>query len=276
MAKSLYFTNRKQYYLNKRQQTQQDLQDDTFGLRILFGFGAIVLLIIIVWIVNSSNLMFQISEIFKNNLDVVSFWQLKGNLGGGFVFSIYVTLFAILINGAINPRKINYPLLISIFFITLIIFSGIFIIQDLVGTKKIDFNLNPLGVGLGTISCNGSKNIMLAGDPVSCNLENKNIIYEGINVSFTYIDLNKSYEILSFENDTFIAPEKLRYISFGLIGENYPSNISVGFPYHFKTFEEYEKDKPIFLAYILSLIILAFVTIPSAVLTIKKLIFGKD
>ncbi len=277
MAKSLYFTDRKKYYENKRQQqTQKDLYDDTIGLRILFGFGAIALLIIIVWIISSSNLMSEISQIFKNNLDVVSFWQLKGNLGGGFVFSIYVTLFAILVNGAINPRKINYPLLISVFFITLIIFSGIFIIQDLVGTKQIEFNLNPLGAGLGVITCNGSNNIMLAGDPISCEVQNKNIIYEGVNVSFTYLNLNQSYTILNYENETFIAPEKLRYISFELIEENYPSNISVGFPYYFKTFEEYEKDKPIFLAYILSLIILSFVTVPSAVLTIKKLIFNKD
>lgn len=274
MNKSLYFTDRKRYYDNKIRTSQIKTQDDYIGLRIILGFSAIVVLIILIVIINKSNLILEVSQVFKNNLDGISFWKLKGNIGGGIVFSIYITIFFLLLDATIR-LKINVSLLISIFFISLIIFSGIFIIQDLMGTKKLELNLNPAGYGLGTINCGDPNNMILVGDPISCTLENKNIIYSGMNITFTYINQSKSYAFLSSKNDTFIVPEKLRYIYFEVIGTTYPFNISSGFTYRFKTFEEYEKDKPVFLAYILSLIILAFVTVPSAVLNIRKLIFHK-
>jgi hypothetical protein len=276
MAKSLYFTNRKRDYENKNTDFQVKKQESYIGPRILFGFSAIAIMIILIIIIDKSNLISEISQIFKNNLDGVSFWSLKGNIGGGIVFSIYITLFFLSLNAVISLKRINIPLLISIFFISLIIFSGIFIIQDLMGTKKLELNLNPDGYGLGKINCGDPNNMILVGDAISCTLENKNIIYSGMNITFIHINQSKSYAFLGSKNDTFYVPEKLRYIYFEVTGTTYSFNISSGFPYRFKTFEEYEKDKPVFLAYILSLIILAFVTVPSAVLNIRKLIFKKD
>lgn len=240
--------------------------------RIVFIIAAVIFFIVLFSIINNSNLTHEMSNIFKDNLDGISLWQLKGNIGGGIVFSIYVTIFFFCVLGVINPRKFNMPLLFTIGFITFVIISGLFIVRDLMGTKEIDFYLNPLGFGLGRIVCSSESNIILAGELVSCNLKDSIIKnYESINVSFTYANLNKSSIILNETSKTFIAPEKVRYISFELL-DPYISDVSTGYPHHFKTFEEYEKDKPIFLAYILSLILLAFVTIPSAVLNIRKLI----
>ena len=175
---------------------------------------------------------------------------------------------------AIYPKKINISLIISVFFMSWIIFSGIFIVSDVMGLTALELKLNPQNNGLGNIKCNSSDHVILVGNPVSCEVENNNLKYNEINLTFTYNSGNQSSVILNSTQKTFLAPKDLRYIYFDLIDEEYSSNISTASIHNFRTYEEYKKGVPVFLAAYLSLILLVFVTVPSSVLNIKKLIIN--
>jgi hypothetical protein len=248
---------------------------------VFFGFLTLTFFMMILIIITQPDFSKSISEIFSSNVDSISLLQIKGDFGGSLVFTLYIALFSaglIGLYGIIKNKKFNFSLLITISLISFTIFSGTFIIPQIEGTQPIRFNLNPYPIGV--IECNGSEPMMLVGDLISCQInitKKSNLTAQAVKIRFTYQNLSSSETVLSRINETFIAPSDLRSLYFELLGTNSPNTtISTSWRYHFKTLEEYNADMPIFLASYLSLILLAFATIPSIVLNFKELINKKQ
>jgi hypothetical protein len=242
--------------------------------KISWTLASFFFLIMIVLLLVESNTFNLMLETLKNNIGDLSFNLLKLDISASLLIAILFFGLLFCLNKIFYTKQ-NLALIFAISLIIFVLFAGFFIINQTIGYQQIKLNLNPLNQGLGVIECSGQGEIMLAGDNITCKTPNFDQ-YEMIKVNFIFKNHSSDSEFIYAETDTFIAPENLRYIGFELVNENYSEEISTGWPFKFQTLEEYEQNKIFFLTALLSLILLAFATVPSIVLNLKKLILNKE
>ena len=212
---------------------------------------------------------------------------LKRNFGNFFVknllyFFIYsfgisfLLSFLVLILYSIfsKSKKPRLAFGITIFLVIFIFIFGMYFIDSSVGNSPLNLNLWEGQNYSGTIKCeNNITGIMKEWSEVICEID---IPFEFSSTSHyvTFFYTNDSSFTEDFDSYTFIAPPDIRHIIFSLKGydeEGIWRSLSTGWYYHFPNKEELEENQKDFSTYLLGLLAIIFISVPTAVINLRKL-----
>jgi len=246
------------------------VEDNKLSKYLISIFFFVLFLLVIIGSIRFNILFNSI----KYNLGDYIYGYLGNLLLIGFFASLFFFFFLFFL---LRTTKIKNRISISLTFslITFVLILGIILIPELLGVKEINLNLNPSPFS-GEITCNNvDGGVIVIGSKVSCNIETT-IKFDYVNLTLTKINSSQTSLILDASNNySFIMPPDIKRISFELMNNSLKYAVSTSWNYNFKTYDEYESNLPLFLAAFLSLILLAFLTVPQIVLNFKKL-FNKQ
>jgi len=165
---------------------------------------------------------------------------------------------------------------------SIIMFSAMFyiLIMGVIGYSLIynqqDFSFVLRGNNgsiLGNITCNKNSAVILQGQEVRCNLLPELYNLSAI-IQFDYSDTNYSQE--DFSKLSFHAPYKeIYYFKIyikGVDSNNKTINLSVSNEYYFPNIKEYRENSINFFKFFFILLGVIFITIPTAVYYIRKIV----
>lgn len=269
---------------NKKAPIEDHSKDSTFGLRILILLIIVFIVLFLRKLFNTTGIIGDMISTLKLNLGSLLIENLRINL----IASVWITFFFLVLFILIDLfmvlklKKINWGFILASSCMVFLFLFGFWFIQESIGYKNINFNLHSNGFGDGKIRCSGLEENIFVGRPVYCNYSSPipitNVAYKIFFTFENYTKTNKSFNFSASEWPNFTAPENLRYILFevnGVTKNKDPFESSVGYPYTYLTYEEYQENRKTFLSYILALIAIIFVTVPSAFVALRSLLENK-
>src|SRR3989344_2061941 len=228
-------------------------------VRIISGTLGLISIISILIILYNSNLSHNILEIFRLNMGSFEVDQLLPDM--------------------------TYFLKFSALFILAIIlfFIGIYFINGFIGIKTIDYSLQDHDLTVtrpGTVKCMSEEtlsNIIFVGQKANCDFYLKTNLSNLQNRVQLRLNNNSQLIINSTGNSlSFKAPSDLSSIYFVVYGNdsiNNPEFFTVSYKYTFlEGIEEYKSHKERFLQYVLGLLAITFIAIPSLIVNIRELL----
>jgi len=233
----------------------------------VFTFGVILFLNIAIK---------EFFELLKRNFGV---WE-TGSILEIFVSAIGVTFLLIFLVWTLyrfrydTSKPFKGWFIITLGIMGLIFFFGIFSIDFMIGNKIIQLNLLDEDlIKKGTIKCGDENQALFAGLQIDCEIKT----YEefdnlSLSLSFYYSD-NRTPKTILIREGSFIAPSNVRYIAFNVVGYKgqETQNLSVGHITHFLSASEFKENQERFLTFVLALLAIVFVTVPSAMVNLKNL-----
>ncbi len=166
----------------------------------------------------------------------------------------------------------------TIFLIIWVLVSGFFTISATIGNKQEIslYLLDENNTKVGTIICKGQYYAALtAGDKINCEINNQiKLAYESRSILLFYRENEENKEdIKDLANYSFNAPMGVYYglvVIEGIQNERW-RKITTGYEMHFLSSEEFVKNRKRFLNYLLALFAITFISIPTAMVNLKKL-----
>ncbi len=239
----------------------------------------VVLALLIILLIGASLLVVFLYIIGKSIVDVFyrNFGEYNTRLYTGLIFasllyaSVVLFTFLLFLLGKLDKKKKWFYICAGVMIFAFIF--GIFGIDTAIGNRPLELNLFYKNNSIaGKISCLGDSGIVLTNERAICSLEDINLSNVSIEIKLFY---NNSLINFTLFEDQFIAPEDVKYVGFRVIGlnnQNKQVELTAGYPYKFLTEGELKENREKFLAYILGLLAIIFITIPSAVVNFRELL----
>ncbi|MBN2095747.1 MAG: hypothetical protein JW727_06890 [Candidatus Aenigmarchaeota archaeon] len=157
---------------------------------------------------------------------------------------------------------------------------GLLFITSVLGGYELNLvlrNENQPNLIEGNINCTASGNIIFVGEKVYCKYS-PTLYNTTSKVKFSY--LNKSFETEIFSDQiAFIAPANVTSIEFRIEGydsEGKFRKLIVSNSYNFLKPEEFEQSREKFIQYLIALLGVIFISVPSAMVNLKNLYYNEN
>src|SRR3989344_4368900 len=257
-------------------------------VRIISGTLGLISIISILIILYNSNLSHNIIEILRLNMGSFEVDQLLPDMTYFLKFSalfiLAIILFFIGFTKSVTFTRQNtfwFSLCIVLAFCFFLI--GIYFINGFIGIKTIDYSLQDHDLTVtrpGTVKCMSEEtlsNIIFVGQKANCDFYLKTNLSNLQNRVQLRLNNNSQLIINSTGNSlSFKAPSDLSSIYFVVYGNdsiNNPEFFTVSYKYTFlEGIEEYKSHKERFLQYVLGLLAITFIAIPSLIVNIRELL----
>jgi len=168
-----------------------------------------------------------------------------------------------------NKKKINWWFWGTVLLMLFFFYFGIFVLDDQIGLQPIKLVLRNIDGSIYDVKGIECNNNFVIGENVSCKVLPK---LKNVTTKITFFFENGTKEGINDLN--FVAPDNLKSICFnvdGIDASNIKRELSVCTNYRFLSKEEYIERRKMFLSYLVGLFGVIFVTIPTAIVNIKKL-----
>ena len=223
----------------------------------------------------------QISDKFVSPMIQKFIENLTGNLGQEdtysilaivFLFSTFYVFFMFLIANFSKEKKWFKITILTMLFLLV---TGFLLIGVIVGNPKLHLNLfENSTIKVGEISCKGTSGSLMEGELIFCDIIDLDIEFTQLNKTVIVTMGDRGRLTRNFTDNHFYAEKGMERIEFYIMGvdqEGKFRNINVGWPFVPLTEDEFERNKEKYLAALIGLFVLIFITVPAGIVNLKKL-----
>jgi len=187
----------------------------------------------------------------------------------GFYYGLSIIYRKIIVRSSINIWLETTVLLIMLFSISGFYFLGGFMSHDLSSILRDSKN----GTAYGVMFCTDNSGYFLVNSNVVCNVKQPDLHNFTINITFIFKNGTAFVETQN-NNILFISPYDSKRIVFDLVGLDKTNNVvslSTARDFEFYTENQYKERNSKFLTYLIGILTVIFIAIPSVMVNFKEL-----